>query len=110
MAAVRSTGRSGFAWLELLMVLAGLALVLQLFLPSVWWAMVSSLDVRNWSRLTWFLVNLGVLVALVGIRLAPDARQALAVRKAEAEKRRHRDERKQRAAQREERLSRRTGR
>ena len=93
--------------MEFLLVLAGVSLILQLFFPSVWWALV---DVRQWSRLTWFLVNLGVVAALVAIRVAPDVRQAVAARRAEAEKRRHRDERKQRAAERDERLSRRTGR
>jgi len=99
--------RSGFAWLGFLLVLAGVSLILRLFSPAAWWALV---DVRQGSRLTWFLVNLGVVVVLVAIRVAPDVRQAIAARRAEAEKRRHRDERKQRAAQREERLSRRTGR
>jgi len=102
--------RSGFAWLEFLLVLAAVSLILQLFLPSVWQALVGTLDVRNWSRLTWFLVNLGVVAALVAIRVAPDVRQAVAARRAEAEKRRQRDERKRRAADRQEGLSRRTGR
>ena len=99
--------RSGFAWLELLLVLAGVSFILQVFFPAAWWAIV---DVWQWSRLTWFLVNLGVAVVLVAIRVAPDVRQALAARRAEAEKRRHCDERRQRAAEREKRLSRRTGR
>jgi hypothetical protein len=39
--------RAGFAWLELLLVLALLALVLQLF-PALWTGMLWALDVRNW--------------------------------------------------------------
>ena len=100
-----TTRRSSFGWPELLLVLAVVSLILQLFFPSVWWAIV---DVRQWSRPTWFVVNLVVVLTLVGIRLAPEVKQALAGRRAEAEKRRQRDERKQRAAERNERLSRRT--
>ena len=99
--------RSGVAWLEFVLVLAAVSLILQLFFPSAWWAMV---DVRNWSRLTWFLVNLAVVVALVAIRVAPEVRQALAARRADAEKRRQRDERKRQAAEHQQRLSRHTGR
>ena len=52
--------RSGFALLELLLVLALVALILQLF-PSFW----AALDARTWSRATWVVLNLVVLASLV---------------------------------------------
>ena len=57
--------RSGFALLELLLVVAIVALILQLF-PSLWGA----LDVRTWSRATWVVLNLVVLAGLVVVRHA----------------------------------------
>jgi hypothetical protein len=63
----QSLSRLGLAWLELLLVLAVIALVFQLF-PSLWFRFISALDVRNWSRLTWFAVNFMVLAALIGVR------------------------------------------
>jgi len=59
--------RQGFAWLETLLVLALLALVLQLF-PSL----LGLLDVRNWSRGTWFAMNGVVVLILLAIRFGPD--------------------------------------
>lgn len=59
--------RAGIAWLELLLVLAFLALLFQVF-PSLWFA----LDFRTWSRTTWFTLNLFVLFGLFGIRFGPD--------------------------------------
>ncbi len=67
----RPLDRSGFAWLELLLALAILALVLQLF-PSVWVGTLWALDVRNWPRTVWFAVNCVLLLALVGIRFDTD--------------------------------------
>jgi hypothetical protein len=63
--------RAGFAWLELLLVLAVLALVLQL-VPSLWTLAQRALDVGNWSRTVWFAGTCVVLAMLVGIRFAPD--------------------------------------
>jgi len=63
----RRSVRSGFAWLELLLAIAILALVLQLF-PSL----AQAIDARNWTRGVWFLVNGLVVIALVLIRFAPD--------------------------------------
>jgi hypothetical protein len=59
---------AGFAWLELLLVLAVVALLLQLF-PSLWTAVLWTLDVRNWSRTVWFAETWVVLGMLVGVRL-----------------------------------------
>ena len=65
---------SGFAWLELLLVLAFLALVFQLF-PSVWTGTVWALDIRNWPRTFWFAANGVALLALVAVRFGPDLYQ-----------------------------------
>jgi hypothetical protein len=62
--------RAGFAWLELLLVLALLALVLQL-LPSLRTAALWLLDFRNWPRTLWFAATWIVLLVLVGIRFGP---------------------------------------
>jgi hypothetical protein len=59
--------RRGFAWLEWLLLLAVLALLVQLF-PAMWDALRRALDVRGWSRDVWVLLNVLVLVALVAIR------------------------------------------
>jgi len=63
----RRSVRSGLAWLELLLAIAILSLILQLF-PRLGQA----LDVRNWTRGVWFLVNGVVVIALILIRFAPD--------------------------------------
>lgn len=63
--------RTGFAWLELLLALAAVALVLQLF-PSLTTTLRNALDFRAWSRFTWFAMNLLVLLGLVGIRFGPE--------------------------------------
>ena len=99
---MRSTRREGIAWLELLLVLAILSLLFQIF-PSAWSWLVGALDPRNWSRRTWFLANLAVVAVLLSIRLAPDMKEALARRKVEAAKRKQREERKRLAEERSER-------
>lgn len=63
----RRKHRQGAAWLELLLALAIFSLILQLFPP-----LAQALDVRTWTRSTWFVVNLVFVTALVLIRLAPD--------------------------------------
>jgi hypothetical protein len=63
----RRSVRNGLAWLEILLAIAILALILQLF-PNLGRA----LDVRNWTRGVWFLVNGLVVIALILIRFAPD--------------------------------------
>ncbi len=59
--------RHGFAWLELLLALAAVALVFQLF-PSL----LSLIDPRNWTRVAWFAANVAVVFVLVGVRFGPD--------------------------------------
>lgn len=63
--------RSGFAWLELVLALAFLALLFQVF-PSLWIDLLSALDIRTWPRTTWFALNLLVLFGLFGVRFGPD--------------------------------------
>jgi hypothetical protein len=63
--------RNGVGWLELLLVLAVLALVFQVF-PSLWFNLLWAMDVRNWSRTAWFAVNVAVLLFLFGVRFVPD--------------------------------------
>jgi len=63
--------RSGFAWLELLLGLAAIALLFQLF-PAILAKLLGVVDLRNWSQLTFFLVNIGVVLALIGVRFGPD--------------------------------------
>ena len=65
------TSRRGVAWLELILVLAFLALLFQVF-PSLWWGLWAALDLRTWSRGTWFGLNLLVLLGLFGIRFGSD--------------------------------------
>lgn len=64
--------RRGGVWLELLLVLAVVGLVLQLF-PSVAQRIVETLDFRYWSRWTWFVANISVLLLLLVVRLGPRA-------------------------------------
>ena len=96
--------RNAFAWLELLLVLAIVALVLQLF-PAIWWRLVGIVDVRNWSRWTWFFVNVTVVGLLIAVRLAPEMSEAIARRRAEKAKRYQQEERKRQAAERRERAA-----
>jgi hypothetical protein len=65
------TPRVGLACLELLLVLAILALVHQLF-PSLWAVAIWAADVRNWPRTIWFAATWMVLIALLAIRFGPD--------------------------------------
>ena len=62
--------RSGAAWLELLLFLALLTLLFQLF-PSLGSKVVWALDLRNWTRGAAFVINLVVLFVLLGIRYFP---------------------------------------
>ncbi len=63
----RLNASPGFAWLELLLALAMVALVLQLFPP-----LLVLVDFRNWSRSTWFAMNMVVVLALLTFRFGPD--------------------------------------
>jgi len=62
--------RSGFAWLELLLGLAAIALLFQFF-PAIPTKLLWGIDLRNWSQLTFFLVNIGVVLLLIGVRFGP---------------------------------------
>lgn len=63
--------RSGAAWLELLLVLAIVALLFQLF-PNVPRRLADAFNFRYWSRSTWFVANLGVLLLLLFVRFGPE--------------------------------------
>lgn len=60
-------------WLELTLVGAAVGLALQLYPPAAaaTWRVV---DVREWPRWAWFLLNLAVLLALAAVRFAPELR------------------------------------
>jgi len=62
--------RRGAIWLELLLVLAALALILQLF-PSFPQKLLSALDVRSWSAANWLQMNVVALVVLLFFWLFP---------------------------------------
>lgn len=85
---------SGFALLELLLCLACIVLLLQMF-PNIWWSIVAMLDVRQWSRVTWFSVNAAFVLVLIAARCAPEVREALNRRRAAANHRKKIQERKQ---------------
>lgn len=58
-------------WLELLLALAVVALVFQLF-PGLYHYLLSWVDVRQWSRSNWLVMNVLIVLALVGIRYGPE--------------------------------------
>ncbi len=62
--------RGAFAWVELLLSLAILVLVLQLF-PRAGRTLLWTLDVRNWPRTVWIAANVVVLMLLVSMRFGP---------------------------------------
>jgi hypothetical protein len=62
--------REGFAWVELLLALAVLALLFQIF-PQIGGLVLWILDVRNWPRSVWFFGNLGILFILIALRFGP---------------------------------------
>lgn len=62
--------RSKFVRLELWLVLAVAALVLQLFPGSVG-DLVALVDIRYWPRAAWLCLNVAVLMLLVAIRSSP---------------------------------------
>jgi hypothetical protein len=85
-------------WLEVALVATSISLVLQLF-PAVGTALLDLLDVRNWSRSTWFVVNLGFVGLLLIVRFTPTVRLiAWYERIADAFRWRNRLTRKERAA------------
>ena len=68
----RQQRRTGAAWLEILLILAFLALLFQVF-PWLWKLLWHALDVRLWSSAAWMTLNIAVLVALFGVRFGPEA-------------------------------------
>jgi len=65
----------GFASLELLLVIAILAVLFQLF-PSLWFSLAWAVDFRNWSRGGWLVANIVVVVALCAVRFRPELKRA----------------------------------
>ncbi|TWU00437.1 hypothetical protein Pla108_13880 [Botrimarina colliarenosi] len=64
-------GRLGFAWLELLLALAIVSLLLQLFNVSAT-RLYTAMDMRTWSGGVWFLAFALVFVVLCGVRFGPE--------------------------------------
>jgi len=74
--------RLGFAWLELLLAILFLVLMIQL-LPRQTPRVAAMLDVRYWSRWTWFAFNLVAVLTMIAIRFGPDLLQAWQSRQSE---------------------------
>jgi prepilin-type N-terminal cleavage/methylation domain-containing protein len=68
----------GFAILELLLVLAIIALVLQL-IPGLQDRLLGAVDFRTWSRASWIVANLALFLALLWLRFGPAIWYTLAV-------------------------------
>lgn len=60
-----------FGWRELLLAIAVLALLFQLF-PATLTVILWALDFRNWPRTFWFAASWVVLLALVAVRFGPE--------------------------------------
>jgi len=80
---LKSNIRQGFAWLELILVLAFIGLLIQMF-PSfrdwLWLALQKSmwcLNIQNWSRSAWRTFNIFAVLFLLGVRYVPDAMLSL---------------------------------
>jgi hypothetical protein len=58
-------------WLEIALAVTSLALVLQLY-PAIGAWILSQIDVRTWSRTTWFVCNAVFVAVLVAVRFVPD--------------------------------------
>lgn len=63
--------RSGFAWLELLLALAAVVLLMQMW-PAFGSQVLWVLDVRNWPSSVKIIANLLFILVLVGIRIGPE--------------------------------------
>ena len=66
---ISSTPNSAFVRLELVLVLASIALLFQLF-PSLWFNLVTIIDIRKWPHGTWISVN--VVILLFRVRFGPE--------------------------------------
>lgn len=53
-------------WLERGLLAAAVVLVLQIFPEPLWWVL-GALDFREWSRSTWFILNLVFVAVVFGI-------------------------------------------
>ena len=62
--------RAGSGSLILLLVLAALALSVQIF-PQLWASILWGIDVRNWSRNTWIIANALAVAFLIVVRYGP---------------------------------------
>lgn len=102
----RQPNPGGFGWLELLLLLTVIALLFQLFPATMWW-LVQLLDIREWSRRTWFIANLIFVLVFVGIRTMPEIKAGLTHRHQKAMKLLHKERKRQAALDREARFSRR---
>lgn len=63
--------RSGLGWVEILLILAVISCLLQVF-PSLWDAVSAVIDIRQWPRAVWFYLNAILIVIFVCARFAPD--------------------------------------
>ena len=89
---IRSSDQRNSVWLEALLMLAIAALLFQLF-PSWGSWLLSYIDVRNWSRSTWMIVNISGVVGLLAARFGPELVQSLKddwLKKQQATRRRRR--------------------
>jgi hypothetical protein len=84
------SSRGAFVRLEVLLVLAFLALLFQVF-PSLWFGLLWAIDIRNWSRGVWIAINVAVVFSLFAIRFGPglaeDWKKSRAARRHEADNR-----------------------
>ena len=65
------TSRNGIAWLELLLLLAVMILLIQMW-PAFGSRILWGIDVRNWSSSERFMANVAFVLVLVAIRFGPD--------------------------------------
>jgi hypothetical protein len=63
--------RLGFAWLEVLVALALLALSVQFF-PSLFKQLFRLADIRQWPTYLWIVINGIIILALTCIRFGPN--------------------------------------
>lgn len=62
-----------FPWLEAALGLCLLALLFQL-VPAAWSTILNLLNFSRWSRRTWFIVSVLVLLVLIAVRIGPAPR------------------------------------
>lgn len=79
----RRNNRCGVGRLEVLLVLAFVALVFQVF-PPLWFALVWVADIRNWARSAWMGATVGILLVLFALRFVPQLWEDWRERRSEA--------------------------